>query len=163
MIRAIRTEDCDAIATIEAQTFKTALDRRRLLNFMKMRAFCGFVDDATISNIPKIADKLNNLDKPISLAGYLLATIIVDEAEILSLAVSANHQKCGRGARLLKHFLAYIGHQGVKSVSLEVAADNVSALTLYHRHGFAEFGRRLSYFKHSDGDCDAIMMRRSSD
>jgi len=39
----------------------------------------------------------------------------------------------------------------------------VSALTLYLRHGFAEFGRRPSYFKRSDGDCDAITMRRLSD
>ena len=53
--------------------------------------------------------------------------------------------------------------QDVKVVFLEVAADNVSALTLYHRHGFAEFGRRPSYYKLSDGDCDAIMMKRLSD
>ena len=92
MIRAIRVADCDAIAVIEAQTFNTALDRGRLLNFMKMRSFCGFVDDANIANITNIGDKLNNLDKPSNLTGYLLATIIVDEAEILSLAVSADHQ-----------------------------------------------------------------------
>ena len=163
MIRAIRAADCDAIAAIEAQTFNTALDRGRLLNFMKMRSFCGFVDDANIPNITNIGDKLNNLDKPSNLTGYLLATIIVDEAEILSLAVSADHQKCGLGAGLLGHFLAYITQQDVKSVFLEVAADNVSALTLYLRHGFAEFGRRPSYFKRSDGDCDAITMRRLSD
>ena len=160
MIRAIRIADCDAIAAIEAQTFNTALDRGRLLTFMKMQAFCGFVDD---TNIPNTTDNQNNLDKPSNLAGYLLATIIVDEAEILSIAVSADHQKCGRGTGLLKHFLAYIVAQDVKTVLLEVAADNVSALTLYHRHGFAEFGRRPSYYKRSDGDCDAIMMRRLSD
>lgn len=160
MIRAIRTDDCDAIAAIEAQTFKTALDRGRLLTFLKMQAFCGFVDDA---NIPNTACKLNNLDMSNNLIGYLLGTIIVDEAEILSIAVSSDHQKCGRGAGLLGHFLAYIDAQDVKTALLEVAADNVSALTLYHRHGFAEFGRRPSYYKRSDGDCDAIMMRRLSD
>lgn len=157
MIRAIRTADCEAIAAIETQTFNTALDRGRLLNFMKMRAFCGFVDDANIS------DKSNNLNKHIRLAGYLLATIIGDEAEILSLAVSSNHQKSGRGARLLKHFIAHIVQKDVKSILLEVAVDNVSALTLYQGHGFAEFGRRPSYYKRSDGDCDAIMMRWLSD
>ena len=163
MIRAIRTADCDAIAAIEAQTFNTALDRGRLLTFMKMRAFCGFVDDTNIPNIPNTADKQNNLDKPSDLTGYLLATIIVDEAEILAIAVSANHQKCGRGTGLLKHFLAYIVARDVKTVFLEVAADNVSALTLYQRNGFAEFGRRPSYYKRSDGDCDAILMRWLSD
>ena len=160
MIRAIRTDDCDAIAAIEAQTFNTARDRGRLLTFMKMRAFCGFVDDA---NIPNTAYEQNNLDMSSNLVGYLLATIILDEAEILSIAVSSDHQKCGRGAGLLGHFLAYIDAQDVKTALLEVAADNVSALTLYHRHGFAEFGRRPSYYKRSDGDCDAIMMRWLSD
>ena len=160
MIRAIRTDDCEAIAAIEAQTFNTALDCGCLLTFMKMRAFCGFVDDA---NIPNTWDKRNNKDMSSNLAGYLLATIIMDEAEILSIAVSADHQKCGFGRGLLGYFLAYIATQDVKTVLLEVAADNVSALTLYHRHGFAEFGRRPSYYKRSDGYCDAIMMRRLSD
>ena len=160
MIRAMRVDDCDAIATIEAQKFNTALDSRRLLTFMKMQAFCGFADDANIQNTP---DKLNNLDMTSNLAGYLLATIIADEAEILSIAVSADYQKCGRGAGLLEHFLAYIAARDLKTVLLEVAADNVSALTLYHSYGFAEFGRRRSYYKRSDGHCDAIMMRRLSD
>ena len=163
MIRALRAADCDAIAAIEAQIFNTALDLERLSTFMKTPVFCGFVDDPNIPNIPSTADKLNNLDKPSNLAGYLLATIIVDEAEILSIAVSADHQKCGRGTGLLRHFLAYTVAQDVKTVLLEVAADNLSALTLYHRHGFAEFGRRPSYYKRSDGDCDAIMMRWLSD
>ena len=160
MIRAIRTADCEAIAAIEEQTFNTALDRGQLLTFMKMPAFCGFVDETNILNS---AHKLNNLDMLGNLAGYLLATITLDEAEILSIAVSADQQKSGRGAGLLGHFLAYVAARDVKIVFLEVAADNVSALTLYDRHGFAEIGRRPSYYKRSDGDCDAILMRRFID
>ncbi len=160
MIRPIRTDDCDAIAAIEAQTFNTAFDRGRLLTFMEKQAFCGFVDEV---NVPNTKCKLNNLDMFKNLVGYLLATIISDEAEILSIAVRLDHQKCGRGARLLGYFLAFIAAQDVKTVLLEVAADNVSALTLYHRHGFVEFGRRRSYYKRSDGNCDAIMMRRFGD
>jgi ribosomal protein S18 acetylase RimI-like enzyme len=159
----MRITDCDAIAAIEAKTFNTAFDRGRLLNFLKMRVFCGLVDDANILNVPSNVDKLNNLEKPIHLIGYLLATIIGDEAEILSIAVSADHQNCGRGTGLLKHFLAYIAAQKVKNVLLEVAADNVPALILYRRHGFTEFGCRASYYKRSGGDCDAILMRRLSD
>ena len=128
MIRAIQPADYDAIAAIEAQTFNTAFDRGLVDFFMKKRAFCGFVDDLNTPKIPNTADKQNNLDKPGTLTGYLLATTIVDEAEILSLAVSANHQKCGRGTGLLRHFLAYIVAQDVKTVFLEVAADNLSAL-----------------------------------
>ena len=159
MIRALRAADCDAIAVIEAQTFNSALDRGRLLNFMKMPAFWGLVDDADIQNA---VYEQNNMDLSRNLVGYLLATIVVGEAEILSIAVSADQQKCGRGAGLLEHFLAYIAAQEVKTVLLEVAADNVPALSLYYRHGFFEFGRRACYYQRSEGGCDAIMMRRLS-
>ena len=160
MIRALRKEDCDAIIAIEAQTFNTSIDRGRLLTFMNMQVFCGFVVDANSPNMPNTPNKLNNLGEFSNLAGYLLATVILEEAEILSIAVSAEYRRCGRAAELLGHFLNHIAEHGVKTVFLEVAVDNVPALTLYHRHGFAEFGRRVSYYKRLAGDCDAIMMRR---
>ena len=94
------------------------------------------------------------------MAGYLLATTIVDEAEILSIVISKDYRKCGWGAALLEHFLAYIAAKDVKKVFLEVAADNLQALRLYHRQGFVEFGRRAAYYIRSDGHCDAILMRR---
>tara|TARA_B100000575_G_C22831205_1_gene487996 strand:- start:101 stop:592 length:492 start_codon:yes stop_codon:yes gene_type:complete len=160
MIRAIRDSDCDQIALIEAQTFNTALDRGNLLTFMDMNAFCGFVDEINIPKNLNTKDKVSNLENAYTLVGYLLATIIVDEAEIFSIVVRSEHQKCGRGAGLLTHFLAHLAAENVKSVLLEVAADNVPALSLYNRHGFFEFGRRVSYYKRADGNCDAVMMRR---
>ena len=162
MIRRMRPADCDVIAAIEAQTFDSALDRGRLLNLLKMRVFFGIVDDLDdpdALNTPNIPNKLNNLVKLPNLAGYLLATMIAEEAEILSIAVSVDHQKCGRGAGLLGHFLAHTATQDVKTVLLEVAADNMPALMLYQSYGFAKFGRRTAYYKRPDGDCDAIMMK----
>lgn len=153
----MRPADFDAIAAIEAQKFTTAFDLGCLSVLFNKEAFCGFVD---IFNTPNTMHKPH---KPGILSGYLLAMITVDEAEILSIAVRSDHQKRGRGAGLLGHFLAYIAVQGVKTVLLEVAADNVPALSLYHRHGFAEFGRRTTYYNRSDGRCDAIIMRRQCD
>ena len=160
MIRAMRPADCEAIAAIEAQTFNTALDFDRLLTLMKKPVFCGFVDDLDDFDTP---NHMNELGKLNNLAGYLLAMMIFDEAEIVSIAVSADHQKCGRGSRLLRHFLVHITEQDVKTILLEVAADNAPALTLYHNFGFAKFGRRTAYYKRSDGYCDAIMMKRTCD
>ena len=154
MIREMRLADCDAIAVIEEQAFSTALDRGRLSALLNMTNFCGFVDDSNTSKT------FNKIYRPRELVGYLLAMMIVDEAEILSIAVSSDHQKCGRGSELLKYFLTYIATQGIKAALLEVAADNVPALSLYNRLGFTEFGRRTAYYKRSDGRCDAIMMRR---
>ncbi len=154
MIRVMQPADCDAIATIETQIFNTALDSGRLLTLLKMPAFCGFVDDL---DYPHTLERSNNL------AGYLLATMILDEAEILSIAVKENHQKCGRGSGLLGYFLAHLVGKDVKTTFLEVAADNMSALTFYQSHGFTEFGRRAAYYKRLEGNCDAIMMKRQRD
>lgn len=152
MIRSIDTADCEAIAAIEAQTFSTALSRDRLLDFLKKSVFCGFVCDL---DVPSSKQKSEGL------AGYLLAMTIVDEAEILSIAVIKDRQKYGRGTALLGCFLDYIEAKGVKNVVLEVASDNMPALRLYHRHGFMEFGRRNAYYNRVGGYCDAIMMKRA--
>ena len=154
MIREMRLADCDAIAAIERQTFSTALECGCLSALLNKTNFCGFVNDS------------NTLYKPdgsSELVGYLLAMIIVDEAEILSIAVNSDYQKCGRGTELLTYFLSHIAALGLKAVLLEVAADNLPALSLYYRQGFTEFGRRTAYYKRSDGRCDAIMMRRLCD
>jgi ribosomal-protein-alanine N-acetyltransferase len=51
--------------------------------------------------------------------------------------------------------------QGVTRVFLDVAADNVAALALYESLGFAEVGRRKSYYARGlDPRMDAIMMAR---
>jgi ribosomal-protein-alanine N-acetyltransferase len=45
-----------------------------------------------------------------------------------------------------------------KTVHLEVAADNIPALVLYHRLGFKEAGRRKDYYERADGSVDALRL-----
>ena len=148
MIRPMKPIDCNRIEMIETEKFTTTLDCRWLLSMLGKPNFCGFVDD---------------LDHMSDLAGYLIATIAADEAEILSIAVTANNQRLGCGNGLLTHFLAYAGKKNIKTVVLEVAADNGAALALYCRHGFKQFGQRTNYYKRRAGYCDAIMMKCSPD
>ena len=151
MIRSMIFADCNHIATIEAQTFDTALSHHRLLALLKNPVFFGFVDDLNEANVM--------CDCSPVLAGYLLANIIANEAEILSIAVVANYRNFGISRSLLIHFNAFLVEKNVKTVVLEVASDNVAALTLYRSHGFSEFGRRAAYYKRSDSHCDAIKMK----
>ena len=156
MIRRITPADCDAIAALEARLFSTALDQTRLMALQTNPVFCGFVDLAPYQDQPQstLADVLNSY-----LAGYLLATIIDDEAEILSIGVTPDRQRKGVGKRLLQYFFEHGASQNMTRVLLEVAEDNLSALGLYRDFGFAEFGRRTDYYKQGNQKIDAIMMK----
>ena len=155
MIRRIAPADCDAIAALEARLFATALDQPRLMALQTNPVFCGFVDLMPDQDQPQftLADDLNSY-----LGGYLLATIIDDEAEILSIGVKPDRQRQGVGKWLLRRFFDYGASRNMARVVLEVAEDNVPALGLYRDFGFAEFGRRKDYYKHGNQKIDAIMM-----
>jgi len=156
MIRRIAPVDCDAIAALEARLFATALDQARLMALQANPVFCGFVDLVPEQDQPQStsADDLASY-----LGGYLLATMIDDEAEILSIGVTPDRQRQGVGNRLLQHFFEHGTSQNMARVVLEVAEDNVPALGLYRDFGFAAFGRRKGYYKQGNQKIDAIMMK----
>lgn len=96
------------------------------------------------------------------LKGFILFRVTADEAEILILAVAAQHQGRGLGAALLSAALVEAGRLGVDDMWLEVAIDNAPALAVYSRAGFAEAGRRPRYYRRSAGETvDALLLRRA--
>jgi len=156
MIRRITPADCDAIATLEARLFATALDQARLMGLQSNPVFCGFVDLVPDQDQPQ---SISAGDLAPYLNGYLLATMIDSEAEILSIGVTPDRQRQGVGKWLLQHFFEHGISQKMARVVLEVAEDNVPALGLYRDFGFVEFGRRKGYYKQGNQKIDAIMMK----
>ena len=156
MIRRITPADCDAIATLEARLFATALDQARLMGLQSNPVFCGFVDLVPDQDQPQ---SISAGDLAPYLNGYLLATMIDGEAEILSIGVTPDRQRQGVGERLLQRFFDYGASRNMAKAVLEVAEDNVPALGLYRDFGFAEFGRRKNYYKQGNQKIDAIMMK----
>jgi ribosomal-protein-alanine N-acetyltransferase len=97
-------------------------------------------------------------------AGFILSRIAADEAEILSIAVDRGARGRGLGYRLLQRNLQRLVALGVRSVFLEVDANNRPALALYRRMGFIEVGQRRQYYRHSDGTAStALVLRRDLD
>ncbi len=94
-----------------------------------------------------------------ALAGYLLARVVLDEAEVLSVAVGSEWRRQGLGRRLLEQALEEMGAQGVLSVWLEVRPSNEGALALYHAANFVAVGRRRSYYRRPVED--AMVLRRA--
>ena len=83
--------------------------------------------------------------------GFAVSRAVLDEAELLTIAVDKSRQGQGTGWRLLDTHLDNLNRRGVRSVFLEVADDNSPALKLYRRAGFAEIGVRKGYYHRRDG------------
>jgi [ribosomal protein S18]-alanine N-acetyltransferase len=95
-----------------------------------------------------------------TLAGFILSRYTVDEAEILSVAVTTRRRQRGVAGRLLDLHLRSLAGVGVNSVFLEVDEDNRPARRLYTRAGFNEVGRRESYYPHREAGARAALVLR---
>lgn len=91
-------------------------------------------------------------------AGFLLGRVVLDEAEVLTLAVRPEARRRGAGRALLATFEAEAAARGAAAAFLEVAGDNAAALALYRGAGFAEAGRRRGYF---GAGADALALRKA--
>ena len=93
--------------------------------------------------------------------GFAVSRMAADEAEILSIAVAADHRGRGLSRNLLLTHLGHLAGRGVRAVFLEVEENNQPARRLYQRAGFAIAGRRERYYRPPSGEqLNAVLMRR---
>ncbi|NYF55234.1 ribosomal protein S18-alanine N-acetyltransferase [Micromonospora purpureochromogenes] len=93
--------------------------------------------------------------------GYAGLTVQPDEAWVQNIAVRRDAQRRGVGRMLLEELLAEAARHDVRTVLLEVAADNAPAQKLYATYGFEPIGVRRGYYQPSN--TDALVMRRVGD
>lgn len=92
--------------------------------------------------------------------GFALTRLVVDEAELLTLAVDPAHQRQGIANALMDRWLLGL-HGHASTAFLEVAADNTAARALYLRHGFDVISTRKAYYRRTHApDADAVIMQR---
>lgn len=92
--------------------------------------------------------------------GFLLSLHILDTAELLTLAVEPTIRRHGVGTVIVRDFLANAKHGGATNAFLEVAEDNIPAISLYKREGFVSEGRRRDYYRRSGNiRVDALVFR----
>jgi ribosomal-protein-alanine N-acetyltransferase len=94
--------------------------------------------------------------------GFALARIVLDEAELLLLAVRRDGQRSGIGQLLLDRFRLVATARGASKLHLEVRDGN-PAMHLYRRAGFTEAGRRRNYYTGRDGQIyDALTLMKGT-
>lgn len=90
--------------------------------------------------------------------GFALARAILDEAELLLLAVDPAARRCGVGAALVDATKAAAWRRGAARLHLEMRENNPAA-ALYRATGFREVGRRPRYYQGVAGErFDAITL-----
>lgn len=89
--------------------------------------------------------------------GFLLVRTVLDESEVLTVAVRPSEQGRGIGGLLFNYFFNIVSSE-VRFIYLEVSIANKGAIDFYRKHDFQEIGRRPGYY--SDGT-EAMVLRRS--
>lgn len=91
--------------------------------------------------------------------GFALVRSVLDECELLLLAVSPLWRGRGVGQALLTDSLRRARSRGITSMNLEVRASN-TAIKLYEKIGFEYVHRRPGYYRGKDGQLhDALSFR----
>jgi len=90
---------------------------------------------------------------------FALIRCIADEAEVLTLATHPDHRRKGMAQSLLQ---VIHSQPDLRTVFLEVAADNDAAQALYTAHGYTESGKRVGYYRAPNGDrLDALVLQKT--
>lgn len=94
------------------------------------------------------------------LVGFALYLTVMDNSELLLLAVDPEYRNQGIGKSLLDYWQEEMRANACSQVFLEVRENN-SALSFYQREGFEIIGKRPDYYKLSDGNrLSALTMRK---
>lgn len=92
--------------------------------------------------------------------GFLLADLIADEVEILTVVVAPDHQGQSIGRALMSKLDETCRCRNVYKSNLEVAEDNNAAISLYIAFNYKQLAIRDGYFKRKSGAVAALVMTK---
>ncbi len=137
-IRNMTEADLDAVLAIEQACFPRGWSRNLFLaELASERSSCVVAEQDGCA------------------VGYLCLTVLLDEAEILNVAVDPARQRSGIGNCLLQYACDEALRRGAVVLRLEVRATSSPAIALYQRWGFRQTGLRKGYY---EDRIDAVLM-----
>lgn len=93
-----------------------------------------------------------------SVIGYVGSQTVMEEADMMNLAVKPDCRRRGIGEELVNALVDALKSKGAHSLTLEVRASNQAAISLYEKLGFCEVGRRPGYYVKPKED--ALILRK---
>ena len=98
-----------------------------------------------ILNIPDYAVYISAFEGDV-LCGIASMYAVAGEGQIMNLAVSENYRRRGIANGLMNELTLYALDKKCDIITLEVAEDNLSAISLYEKCGFASVGKRNGFY-----------------
>lgn len=92
-----------------------------------------------------------------TIIGFAGLKTILDEADIMNIVVKKDFRHNGIGSILLENLINYSKNTNMKTITLEVNENNLSAIRLYDKFSFDKLGIRKKYY---NGESDAIIMSK---
>ena len=153
----------DEIAKIEHESFGDPWSRNLFVDLLdNPLAVCftavevSFVGDG-VPDVPQTPDGVAATPfQKGAVAGYLIAYYIVDEIQILNIAVKKSKQNRGIATELFQVIFEYAKNENAGKFTLEVRPSNAGAIELYKKLGFKIDGIRKNYYKNPKED--AVLM-----
>ena len=110
----------------------------------------------------------SELDNPLALwlvaldgdtvAGYIGSQTVMDETDMMNVAVDPSHRRMGIGEQLVMTLVGKLQKRGSHCLTLEVRDSNEPARSLYEKLGFEQVGRRPNYYRNPRED--ALILRK---
>ena len=128
--REMLVEDLEQVVDIEQKLFSVPWTKEGFLTYLMKKDTMFFV-----------------VEEKERILGYCSMMTVLDEGDILNVAVRSDRQKEGIGQFLVDSMLRMAEMQGIRLVHLEVRQGNGTARRLYQRLGFKEDGLRRDYYE----------------
>ena len=93
-----------------------------------------------------------------AVAGYVGSQTVMDETDMMNIAVHPDHRRQGIAEALIEALIAVLKRKGSRSLTLEVRVSNENARRLYEKLGFCQAGIRKNYYRNPRED--AIILRK---
>ncbi len=81
-----------------------------------------------------------------TLAGYAIVYYVLDEAEIMRIAVEDARRRQGAAGQMLLRIKGFCAEKGIGKIFLEVRESNAPAIAFYRKHGFQADGIRKNFY-----------------
>ena len=92
------------------------------------------------------------------LVGYVVVLEVLEQLELLNIAVRKSYQGLGIGQTLLNFLEKYARDNSIKKVFLEVRESNTVAINLYKKFNFEQVGYRKNYYSTKNGKENGLVM-----
>ena len=92
------------------------------------------------------------------IAGYVGSQTVIDESDMMNVAVHPNHRRKGIAEALVAELVGALKKRESHCLTLEVRASNEPAKALYEKLGFTQVGLRKNYYRNPKED--ALILRK---